>query len=118
MKAADAVVQRQRSFDAASSKAAIGAIMREEIAAGKLPGGVIVVGGSDAPVERGDPLIEFYAAVAHLPEEQLMVFLLRTVEGMTTGETAEVIGISEEAVKGRLMRAPQANHEKLGGRGM
>mgnify|MGYP001627274934 CR=1 FL=1 len=26
--------------------------------------GVVVVGGSDAPVERGDPLIEFYAAVA------------------------------------------------------
>ena len=26
--------------------------------------GVIVVGGSDAPVERGAPLIEFYAAVA------------------------------------------------------
>lgn len=26
--------------------------------------GVIVPGGSDAPVERGDPLIEFYAAVA------------------------------------------------------
>ncbi|HRO34023.1 MAG TPA: amidohydrolase [Brevundimonas sp.] len=26
--------------------------------------GVPVVGGSDAPVERGDPLIEFYAAVA------------------------------------------------------
>ena len=26
--------------------------------------GVTVVGGTDAPVERGDPLIEFYAAVA------------------------------------------------------
>jgi len=26
--------------------------------------GAIVVGGSDAPVERGDPLIEFYAATA------------------------------------------------------
>ncbi|MBT9444196.1 MAG: amidohydrolase [Hyphomonadaceae bacterium] len=26
--------------------------------------GVIVPGGSDAPVERGDPLIEFYAAIA------------------------------------------------------
>ena len=26
--------------------------------------GVVVVGGSDAPVERGSPLIEFYAAVA------------------------------------------------------
>ncbi|TAJ72139.1 MAG: amidohydrolase [Phenylobacterium sp.] len=29
-----------------------------------LKAGVTVVGGSDAPVERGDPLIEFYAAVA------------------------------------------------------
>src|ERR1051326_7272106 len=26
--------------------------------------GVIVPGGSDAPVERGEPMIEFYAAVA------------------------------------------------------
>ena len=29
-----------------------------------LDSGVIIVGGSDAPVERGDPRIEFYAAVA------------------------------------------------------
>jgi predicted amidohydrolase YtcJ len=29
-----------------------------------LTSGAVVVGGSDAPVERGDPLIEFYAAVA------------------------------------------------------
>lgn len=29
-----------------------------------LKAGAVVVGGSDAPVERGDPLIEFYAAVA------------------------------------------------------
>lgn len=29
-----------------------------------LNSGAIVAGGSDAPVERGDPLIEFYAAVA------------------------------------------------------
>jgi predicted amidohydrolase YtcJ len=29
-----------------------------------LAAGARVVGGSDAPVERGDPLIEFYAAVA------------------------------------------------------
>jgi predicted amidohydrolase YtcJ len=26
--------------------------------------GAIIAGGSDAPVERGDPMIEFYAAVA------------------------------------------------------
>ena len=29
-----------------------------------LHAGAVVVGGSDAPVERGDPMIEFYAAVA------------------------------------------------------
>src|SRR5262249_34246256 len=29
-----------------------------------LKSGVIVPGGSDAPVERGEPMIEFYAAVA------------------------------------------------------
>jgi predicted amidohydrolase YtcJ len=29
-----------------------------------LKSGAIVVGGSDAPVERGEPMIEFYAAVA------------------------------------------------------
>ena len=29
-----------------------------------LDSGAIIAGGSDAPVERGDPLIEFYAAVA------------------------------------------------------
>jgi RNA polymerase sigma-70 factor (ECF subfamily) len=67
-------------------------------------------------MENGATIRQFYAAVAHLPEEQLMVFLLRTVEGMTTGETAEVIGISEEAVKGRLKRARQAIHEELAGR--
>jgi len=32
-----------------------------------LKSGAIVVGGSDAPVERGEPLIEFYAAVARKP---------------------------------------------------
>ena len=26
--------------------------------------GAVIAGGSDAPVERGDPLVEFYAAVA------------------------------------------------------
>jgi predicted amidohydrolase YtcJ len=29
-----------------------------------LKSGSIIAGGSDAPVERGDPMIEFYAAVA------------------------------------------------------
>jgi hypothetical protein len=32
-----------------------------------LKSGVIICGGSDAPVERGEPMIEFYAAVARKP---------------------------------------------------
>ena len=31
-----------------------------------LESGAIIAGGSDAPVERGDPMIEFYAAVARM----------------------------------------------------
>jgi DNA-directed RNA polymerase specialized sigma24 family protein len=34
---------------------------------------------------------------------------------MTTHETAEVVGITEEAVKGRLKRARQAIQERLAG---
>ncbi|WP_420433990.1 amidohydrolase [Hyphobacterium sp.] len=37
--------------------------------------GVVIAGGSDAPVERGDPRIEFYAAVAR-----------RALDGTQTGE--------------------------------
>jgi RNA polymerase sigma-70 factor, ECF subfamily len=66
-------------------------------------------------LENGSSIRQFYAAIARLPEEQLMVFLLRTVEGMTTQETADVIGITEEAVKGRLKRARQAIQEQLAG---
>jgi predicted amidohydrolase YtcJ len=32
-----------------------------------LKSGCIIPGGSDAPVERGEPMIEFYAAVARKP---------------------------------------------------
>jgi predicted amidohydrolase YtcJ len=32
-----------------------------------LKSGALVIGGSDAPVERGEPMIEFYAAVARKP---------------------------------------------------
>ncbi|HSP45952.1 MAG TPA: amidohydrolase, partial [Chthoniobacterales bacterium] len=40
-----------------------------------LKSGAIICGGSDAPVQRGEPMIEFYAAVARkpLPEHGLLV---------------------------------------------
>lgn len=44
-------------------------------------------------------------AVAALPESFRSVFMLRDVEGMSTSETAESLGINEDTVKTRLFRA-------------
>lgn len=45
------------------------------------------------------------AAVDELPEHHRVVFTLRDIEGLSTAETAECLGISEENVKTRLHRA-------------
>jgi RNA polymerase sigma-70 factor (ECF subfamily) len=43
-------------------------------------------------------------AVDGLPDDYRLVFMLRTVEGLSTKETAEAMGIGEESVKTRLHR--------------
>ena len=53
------------------------------------------------------------SAVATLPETFRSVFVLRDVEGMSTGETAEVLGINEDTVKTRLFRARAALRRHL-----
>lgn len=45
------------------------------------------------------------AAVDTLPETYRTVFMLRDIEGLSTSETGEGLGLSEEAVKTRLHRA-------------
>ena len=44
-------------------------------------------------------------AVDALPEAYRTVFMLRDVEGLSTSETGEGLGLGEEAVKTRLHRA-------------
>jgi RNA polymerase sigma-70 factor (ECF subfamily) len=44
-------------------------------------------------------------AVDTLPETYRTVFMLRDVEGLSTSETGEGLGLGEEAVKTRLHRA-------------
>jgi RNA polymerase sigma-70 factor, ECF subfamily len=44
-------------------------------------------------------------AVQALPETYRTVFVLREIEQMSTGDTAECLGLSEEAVKTRLHRS-------------
>jgi RNA polymerase sigma-70 factor (ECF subfamily) len=45
------------------------------------------------------------AAVDTLPDTYRTVFMLRDIEGLSTGETGESLGLGEEAVKTRLHRA-------------
>lgn len=52
-------------------------------------------------------------AVESLPETMRIVFLLRDVEGLSTRETAEVLDLSESAVKTRLSRARLKLREEL-----
>lgn len=60
--------------------------------------------------ELGDTLNR---EIARLPETLRTVLVLREFEGLSTRETAEMLGISESAVKVRLHRGRQALQEAL-----
>ncbi len=53
------------------------------------------------------------SAVESLPEIYRSVFMIREIEKMSTEETAECLGLSEEAVKARLHRARALLRKKL-----
>lgn len=53
------------------------------------------------------------AAVDRLPDGSREVFVLREVQGLTTTETAQVLGIADDAVKTRLSRAKRALRHEL-----
>ena len=52
-------------------------------------------------------------AVAHLPETLRIVFVLRDIEDLSIQETSQVLGLSETAVKTRLLRARLRLREEL-----
>ena len=52
-------------------------------------------------------------AIETLPSGLKIVFLLRDIEGLSTRETAEILNISEPAVKTRLSRARLRLREEL-----
>jgi len=66
----------------------------------------------DALLEK-EMLRELDKTVERLPEKYRTVFLLRDVEEFTTDRTAQVLGISEAAVKSRLHRARLFIREQL-----
>jgi len=60
--------------------------------------------GPAAAVEATDALENFRAALNDLPESLRLVVSLRDVEGLSTGQTAQLLAITEAAVKMRLSR--------------
>ena len=58
----------------------------------------------DAISDR-EELERLWAAIADLPANLKEPLVLRTIEGLSQAETAEVLGISEKAVETRLYRA-------------
>ena len=56
---------------------------------------------------------ELQQAIVDLPETLRTVFILRELEGLSTVESAEVLGISDSAVKKRLERARLWLRERL-----
>lgn len=56
---------------------------------------------------------ELGRAVSRLPESLRSVFVLRDIEGLSTAETAETLGLTETNVKVRLHRARLALREEL-----
>lgn len=63
---------------------------------------------SQTLAERREVCALVRAGIEKLPESYRTVLLLRDIEELDTAETAEILGISENAVKIRLHRARQA----------
>ncbi len=61
----------------------------------------------------GEAKKELDAAVDKLPQTLKTVFLLRDIEELSTIETAEILGLTETAVKTRLLRARMWLREEL-----
>lgn len=61
--------------------------------------------GPDRAAEDREALAALWDAIAALPRSLKEPLILRTIDGLSQAETAEVLGISEKAVETRLYRA-------------
>ncbi|MEA3501220.1 MAG: RNA polymerase sigma factor [Actinomycetota bacterium] len=70
-------------------------------------------GTVEEQVMAGELAARLDEAIASLSEPVRAAFVLRDVEGLSTGEVAAVLGISDSAVKMRLARSREAMREHL-----
>lgn len=69
--------------------------------------------GVEQTIERREMRALLDRALAQISDNLRIVFVLRDMEGLTTKETAEAVGITEANVKVRLLRARLALREIL-----
>jgi RNA polymerase sigma-70 factor (ECF subfamily) len=70
-----------------------------------------VMSWTDCPeraLERKEMGAIVHAAIGELPDSYRTVLLMRDIEGLSTREAADILGVSENALKLRLHRARQA----------
>ena len=70
--------------------------------------------GPETRAETADLAHRTAQALSELPEDAREVVVLRDVQGLSTKETAELLGVSEGAVKVRLHRAHARLRELVG----
>jgi RNA polymerase sigma-70 factor (ECF subfamily) len=74
-----------------------------------MPDDAVALAGDDASpddrAETADLVRRSEAALATLPEEARAVVVLRDIEGLSTKEVADLLGVTENVVKVRLHRA-------------
>ncbi|RCV49212.1 RNA polymerase sigma factor [Marinitenerispora sediminis] len=75
-----------------------------EAAHERLPDRPARVGRPEAEYEHSEAARRAMALVARLPRGERSAVALRSIDGMDTREIAEVLGISEDAVRARLSR--------------
>lgn len=88
----------------------------ETIQPGDLPQNLNVWAADPANVALDTELRrQLEAALAALPESLRVIFVLREMQGLSTAETATMLGLGESAVKVRLHRARLRLRELLAG---
>lgn len=70
----------------------------------------------DGKAESHDDRLDLVRAIGGLSKGHAEVITLRFVQGLTLAETAQVLGLTADAVKGRQLRALEALRERLGER--
>lgn len=73
-----------------------------------LPGDEVTIDAGESPADRAvtaDLVARSEQALATLPEDARAVVVLRDIEGLSTKEVADLLGVTENVVKVRLHRA-------------